>query len=638
MLKAATLVTLILLTVSFTGLPVQFFGCVHAAGQTWIVISVHDSGVGTLRWCLANAVWGDIVSFNSLVFPPTSPATITVTSELPHIVQENLTIDAAGAGVILSGGLLPPDTVGLTVDSKNNTITGLQILGFSAEGIRLTANADACNISGNVLVDNSGGITANHSRNHVISGNNITGNHGQGVRLIASSGSLVSRNRLVNNWDGVRLESSSGNTVSYNVISHNADGIFLNSSLGNVISDNHIEHSMGAVHCIASSQNTISRNTIQNSEGGVDLYDYSNDNIVWGNTVSGNWAGVSLINSSRNRITANNVTENIEDGVGFNAFCHYNIIHGNIIANNTGDGIEIFNSSNNTISKNKIAANRDDGIELSYSSNNNVILGNTVEENVEEGIWLYGVSNNMLQGNNISSNYRGIIVEGTSTSNTICGNVIEENSNGFVLRQSSNSVIHHNNIMNNINQTVIETSISSWDDGLEGNYWSDYVGMDPDHDGIGEPPWTLGDNNTDRYPLMGIFYRFNASLGQYVNVISNSTLSGFEYSGSTGTITMYVSNSSTPQSIGFCRVGIPKDLMAQVTLVTINDGLIEVLHFNNSAYANETHTWTYFAYPHSTHEVEIIPEIPAMLILPLVMITTLSAVFACRRKRISEVN
>jgi hypothetical protein len=46
------------------------------------------------------------------------------------------------------------------------------------------------------------------------------------------------------------------------------------------------------------------------------------------------------------------------------------------------------------------------------------------------------------------------------------------------------------------------SSVNIWDNGLEGNYWSRYNGTDSNHDGIGDAPYIIGENNTDHYPLM----------------------------------------------------------------------------------------------------------------------------------------
>jgi nitrous oxidase accessory protein NosD len=45
-------------------------------------------------------------------------------------------------------------------------------------------------------------------------------------------------------------------------------------------------------------------------------------------------------------------------------------------------------------------------------------------------------------------------------------------------------------------------AMHTWDNGKEGNYWSDYNGTDADGDGIGDTPYVIDVLNQDRYPLM----------------------------------------------------------------------------------------------------------------------------------------
>ena len=44
-------------------------------------------------------------------------------------------------------------------------------------------------------------------------------------------------------------------------------------------------------------------------------------------------------------------------------------------------------------------------------------------------------------------------------------------------------------------------TVSKWDDGQRGNYWSNYKGVDHNQDGIGDTPHIIDVNNQDNYPL-----------------------------------------------------------------------------------------------------------------------------------------
>jgi len=100
---------------------------------------------------------------------------------------------------------------------------------------------------------------------------------------------------------------------------------------------------------------------------------------------------------------------------------------------------------------------------------------------------------------------------------------------------------------------------------------------------------------------------------------------------------MYVSNMTSNQTSGFCRVTIPHTLMNVTNIeVIIDNDTTPLLYHNYTLYDNGTHRWIYFSYPHSIREIDIIPEFPSFLILPLFMIATLLAVIIYKRKHSTQ--
>jgi len=206
-------------------------------------------------------------------------------------------------------------------------------------------------------------------------------------------------------------------------------------------------------------------------------------------------------------ITADNVTINgftVRSGsVGIwidNS--HHDTIASNVITNND-DGVWVTFSNSSVISNNTITNNVFFGLYLE-ASNYTMSNGNTVTENTY-GIYMENCGNGLINGNIIALNYGDGIHAIYSDDNAMFHNMICNNSLGICLEESNANYIYENTLLDNLDQAwVEEVTINAWDNGSKGNYWSDYNGTDSNHDGIGDTPYIINVNNTDRYPLIGL--------------------------------------------------------------------------------------------------------------------------------------
>lgn len=115
-----------------------------------------------------------------------------------------------------------------------------------------------------------------------------------------------------------------------------------------------------------------------------------------------------------------------------------------------------------------------------------------------------------------------------------------------------------------------------------------------------------------------------------VTVRSNSTTSNFKFNQTKAEVSFNVTGE--PGTVGYCNVTIPNNLLWGSFTVYV-DGT--EVHYTETT--NDTHTFLYFTYEHSTKKIHIqateaIPEFPTPLIIPLFMIATLIAVILYRRK------
>jgi len=217
------------------------------------------------------------------------------------------------------------------------------------------------------------------------------------------------------------------------------------------------------------------------------------DNVsISGFTIRNSGDGIHLYLCNGVIVSDNKITSNKYDGI-YAQNVSGNIIRDNTITSNGFGGLFTEYSSDNTVSDNVITSNAYDGVYLYYSSNNTV-NGNTITSHINwPAISLEWSDGNTVNNNMLSSNELGIsLIEG-SNGNTIVGNTILNSGYvGVSLFYSSGNSFYHNNFINNTDQ-VYPSGTNAWDDGVEGNYWSDYNGTGP---------YVIDASNKDNHPLI----------------------------------------------------------------------------------------------------------------------------------------
>lgn len=439
-----------------------------------------------------------IILFSSLLIlavkiQTTNAATIDVPDDYPTIQQA---INAANDGdtiTVGNGTYYEHVVVNKTLNIKGSGFESAQISG----GVKISS--DNVDLSGFTVSDGESGLMV-YSINNTIHDNNITGNYFEGIYLYFSSGNSFTSNYITKNGYGVRLTHSGGNVFRNN-------SIFNNKWWGLTVEGNEVSNFVED----ADTSNTLDgkpiyywvnkEDMIVPSDAGYvalvgckrilvkDLAFYRNgqgvllagttDTIVKNNAFSKEYYGIYMVRSSNVTITNCTITD-------------------------SNFAMEIWFSEGNNIIRNNITSNAY-GINLAWSNYNNL-------------------SRNTVKGSSEFNGF-GIALSISDKGNQIFENDIVQNPIGINLElfigDNENKIFHNNFVQNTVQVFNGASATEIWDNGYPdgGNFWSEYNVTDvykgpyqneTGSDRIGDTPYVIDANNTDRFPLL---QRYTAILG-----------------------------------------------------------------------------------------------------------------------------
>jgi len=194
------------------------------------------------------------------------------------------------------------------------------------------------------------------------------------------------------------------------------------------------------------------------------------------------------------------------------ATSHCNITNNVLSSNDIAVDLE---GSSNIVSRNRIAGHPTNYDSVGYgvliNGNSNNVSGNIID-NETAGIsvvsnWSY----NIVTANSVANcSDTGLRIDRWGFNNTYIENNVTECKYGAgVALGAYNNTIYHNNFVNNVQQAFASEPgvFNYWDNGMEGNYWSDFLARYPnatevDSSGVWNTPYVIDANNTDNHPLM----------------------------------------------------------------------------------------------------------------------------------------
>jgi nitrous oxidase accessory protein len=292
---------------------------------------------------------------------------------------------------------------------------------------------------------------------------------------VAVSGIIVRNSgRDLTAFDSGVMITSSGATVRNCRIENDGFGIYLRGVNDCVIEANEIVGSKqlpspargNGIHLWKAQRNKILGNSIRGKRDGM-YFSYADNNLIAGNEVEETRFGIHYMYSHENVLITNSLTHNMV-------------------------GATLMFSRKALVEENNVCGNRRHGFVFKQLDSSCILRNLVAGQN--RGFFVQQANQNRFEGNVITTNDIVLYLSNVSEENVFVGNSFIRNTD-------------------QVWQPPFETEQgrkgpNTFSEKGRGNYWSDYTGVDRNHDGIGDTPYHETDvfgYIVDRHPEARMF-------------------------------------------------------------------------------------------------------------------------------------